>query len=613
MQNPRSQAFRPGALATAIGFALAASGAQAATFQVTSTANSGPGTLRQAIQSANGQAGPHTIDLSGISGQTITLTGNLPFISEDMSLQGSEVTLSGDDQYRCLSTDYASLEVSDMTITRCTGTTVGGNARGGQGPYSYQAGGGIFAYEGDVSLSNVTISDNTAYGSGGKGSGYGYGGGVAVIYGSLSVADNSVITGNASAYGGGIAHNGPQLLIQNSEISDNQSYAGGGVINRQVQQIGRGDSPYGVTVENSLISGNAAEVGAGLNIVGPLTVIDSEISSNTAVYEGGGLIARPSSVPFRGVSSEIVISGSAIVNNSAGYLAGGGSLRAKYGMVMENTTVSGNSAEYAAGLYTLEGSNGDPVIFNGVTITGNSATNGPAGGMAVMSLAQYSQVQISNSIIAGNSATEGDADLAGSMGPQPEGNTQAAGDKAGKTGWKPRVASWLPGRTAWTADFSPKASKAGLEGWDRGQQPPGPPGPATFEVSYSLVGAVPSTGTFNADAVSSGLLGANPLLGPLGNNGGPTPSHVPAASGPGVDLIPQGTNGCGTSFTVDQRGQPRPDASSGLCDLGSIEIAGVPPREPFPVPVNHPLALALFALGAGLLGFLGLRRRRPEA
>jgi hypothetical protein len=387
------------------------------------------------------------------------------------------------------------------------------------------------------------------------------------------------------------------------------------MINRPPQRIGRGDLAYGVTIENALISGNTAEVGGGLNIVGPLTVIDSEISSNTAVYEGGGLLARPSSEPFRGVSSEIVISGSAIVNNSAGYLAGGGSLRAKYGLVMENTTISGNSAEYAGGLYTLEGSNGDPVIFNGVTITGNSATNGPAGGMAVMSLAEYSQVAISNSIIAGNSATEGDADLASSMGPQPEGNTQAAGDKAEKAGWQPRVASWLPGRTAWTADFSPKASKAGLEGWDRGQQPPGPPGPATFQVSYSLVGAVPSTGTFNPDGVSSGLVGADPLLGPLGNNGGPTPTHVPAANGPGVDLVPQGTNGCGTSFTTDQRGETRPDAATGQCDLGSVELQGTPPPGPAPlaVPVNNPFALALLALGAGLLGFFGLGRGRRRA
>ncbi|RFF30864.1 choice-of-anchor Q domain-containing protein [Wenzhouxiangella sediminis] len=617
MQNPRSQAFRPGALATAIGFALAASGAQAATFQVTSTANSGPGTLRQAIQSANGQVGPHIIDLSGVSGQTITLTGGLPFIAEDMTLQGSEVTLSGDDQYRCLSAEYANLEVSDMTITRCAGTTVGGEVRGGQGPYSYQAGGGIFAYGGDVSLSNVTISDNTAYGSGGgKGPSYGYGGGVAVIYGSLSVTNGSIITGNGSAYGGGIAHSGPQLLVQGSEISDNQSYAGGGVINRPPQRIGRGDVAYGMFFENAVISGNSAAEGGGLNVIGPLSLIDTEISNNDAAYVAGGVFARSLSGPNRGVSSEIVVSGSAIVNNSAGYEAGGGWMDAKYGMVMENTTVSGNTAQAVGGLYTIEGPNGNPVVFNGVTITGNSATDGPVGGMAVYSTAQYSQVDISNSIIAGNSATEGDVDLAGSIGPQPEGNTQAAGGKTGEAGWKPRVSSRLPGRTAWTADFSPKASKAGLEGWDRGQQPPGPPGPATFEVSYSLVGAVPSTGTFNADAVSSGLVGANPLLGPLGNNGGPTPSHLPAANGPGIDLVPQGTNGCGTSFAVDQRGEARPDASSGQCDLGSVEIQGTPPPPgpaPLAVPVNNPVALALLALGAGLLGFFGLGRGRRRA
>lgn len=613
MQLPNKPGLRPRTLAAAIGLALAASGAQAATFEVTSAADAGAGSLREAIQSANAQAGPHIIDFAQVSGQTITLASDLPPIEEDLTLQGSEVTLSGDDQYRCVAAGYADLDISDMTITACTGTNVGGvRGQGGGGSYNYRAGGGIFGYFSDVSLSNVTVSGNS---TGGGEYDYGYGGGVAVIYGALSVGDGSVITGNSSTYGGGIAHVGSQLLVQDSTISDNDAQQGGGVINRPPGVIERGGPSIASVFENAVISGNTAAEGGGLNVVGDLTLIDTEISNNSAAYVGGGLLTAPSygPRPVRGTAVSTVISGSAIVNNSAGYEVGGALLTAKYGLAMDNTTISGNSAEAVGGLYVLEGSYGAPVQFTGVTITGNAATNGPVGGMLVASQAETSLVELRNSIIAGNSATEGDADLSGGFAQQPSANTQAAGSGDGGDGWKPLTSRRESSEGIWGVQAQANASKAALQDWGRGLQPPGP-GAATFEVTYSLIGAAPNVGQFNPDSVSAGLVGANPQLGGLGDNGGPTPSHLPAANGPGVDLIPSGENGCGTTFTVDQRGQPRPDAASGQCDLGSVEVAGgVPPRETLAVPVNNPLSLGLLALAAGLLGIFGLGRARRRA
>src|SRR5690625_209736 len=112
---------RPRALAAAISLALAASGAHAATFSVTSSDDAGPGTLRQAILDANSQAGPHVIEMSAISGDTITLASGLPHIyGEDVELQGSQVTLSGDNQHECLGVVYAALSVADITVTECS-------------------------------------------------------------------------------------------------------------------------------------------------------------------------------------------------------------------------------------------------------------------------------------------------------------------------------------------------------------------------------------------------------------------------------------------------------------------------------------------------------------
>jgi hypothetical protein len=65
------------------------------------------------------------------------------------------------------------------------------------------------------------------------------------------------------------------------------------------------------------------------------------------------------------------------------------------------------------------------------------------------------------------------------------------------------------------------------------------------------------------------LANANPHLGPLANNGGPTLTHLREAPSLVIDAIPLGLNGCGTTLTTDQRGMPRP--YNGKCDLGAVE------------------------------------------
>ena len=61
---------------------------------------------------------------------------------------------------------------------------------------------------------------------------------------------------------------------------------------------------------------------------------------------------------------------------------------------------------------------------------------------------------------------------------------------------------------------------------------------------------------------------ANPNLGPLANNGGPTLTQMPQFPSPAMDAIPLNTNGC-TTMTTDQRGFPR--AADGKCDIGAVE------------------------------------------
>jgi hypothetical protein len=127
---------------------------------------------------------------------------------------------------------------------------------------------------------------------------------------------------------------------------------------------------------------------------------------------------------------------------------------------------------------------------------------------------------------------------------------------------------------------------------------------------------------FNAVAMTTGDLEADPMINTLADNGGGTWTHgLRAVSGGAVDRIPSGTSGCGTIHTTDQRGQLRPvdraDVSGTGCDAGAFELQigeapnavtlrGLAVRAPLPV-----LMLAVGLIGAlGGAAFLRLRRSR---
>jgi hypothetical protein len=79
----------------------------------------------------------------------------------------------------------------------------------------------------------------------------------------------------------------------------------------------------------------------------------------------------------------------------------------------------------------------------------------------------------------------------------------------------------------------------------------------------------------------------NPQVGPLANNGGATPTLLPATTSPLVDKIPVAScqDDGATGITLDQRDLPRP-AGNG-CDIGSVELQpATPPAPPVPLSPN---------------------------
>jgi CSLREA domain-containing protein len=63
---------------------------------------------------------------------------------------------------------------------------------------------------------------------------------------------------------------------------------------------------------------------------------------------------------------------------------------------------------------------------------------------------------------------------------------------------------------------------------------------------------------------------ANPLLGPMQENGGPTPTMAIAPPSPAIDRVPA-TAAAGCTPT-DQRGITRPQPAGGRCDIGAYEF-----------------------------------------
>ena len=74
----------------------------------------------------------------------------------------------------------------------------------------------------------------------------------------------------------------------------------------------------------------------------------------------------------------------------------------------------------------------------------------------------------------------------------------------------------------------------------------------------------------------------NPLLGALADNGGPGPTLLPLTGSPLIDAIPAAAcqSGGATGITTDERGLPRPSATSPNCDIGAVEVQPAPAPPP---------------------------------
>ena len=100
-----------------------------------------------------------------------------------------------------------------------------------------------------------------------------------------------------------------------------------------------------------------------------------------------------------------------------------------------------------------------------------------------------------------------------------------------------------------------------------------------FTLTNSLI-ETPGGAPFTQSPAGSSITGADPALGPLADNGGPTETHLPSATSPALDV------GLANGLDVDQRGKDRkgdqpaiPNGPGDGTDIGAVEVAVPPPNE----------------------------------
>lgn len=347
--------------ALTIGVLAAGGTAEAATFNVTNLNDSGAGSLRQAIEDANGAAGADAVTFqAGLTG-TITLTTGQLAITDSVDVQGpgaAAITVSGNNASRVFYL-YNGSALIDVTISGLTIT--GGLAN---------IGGGVVNFDENLTLDSVTITENTASGDGGGlwADGFSM---------NLTIQD-SIISGNTAGSDGGgiyIEDTGGPLLIQNTVITGNQAGDDGGGIYFY-------DPDTSLTIEGSTISGNTAgNLGGGIYLYdtdgGTHGIRQTTISGNSA-QAGGGLF-------LYGPDNSFAIENSTISGNQATAGDGGGIFLYSFynGMTLRHLTVAGNSATGGGGGIHTE--NNQAVVFNSIIAdntagTNNDLSNGAEGG-----------------------------------------------------------------------------------------------------------------------------------------------------------------------------------------------------------------------------------------
>jgi pectate lyase len=237
------------------------------TYTVTSTADIGTGTLREAI-SVIASGGTITLG-AGLSGQTIVLESPLT-LAQNMTIDGTalgtHVQISGNHQWTVFTVSPSGTTVTLAGLDIIDGSTPG-------------FGGGILN-AGTLTLLQCTVSGNTAV----------FGGGIVNGAGAVLTLRDSTVSGNSASILGGIFNHDGKLTMENSTLAGNQAKVGAG------GAFGQEGADATATVSHCTIVDNIAaspyEAVSGLAVSGGALTLNNSIVANNGADGTGNFVVE---------------------------------------------------------------------------------------------------------------------------------------------------------------------------------------------------------------------------------------------------------------------------------------------------------------------------------
>ena len=350
------------------------------------------------------------LDLASSAG-IITLTDGALVIDSALTITGpgaAQLTIDAKQQSRVMTIgDPSSSDGVDTEITiSCLTVTGGGEGEAGDSQSQQIGGGGIWS-NAMLTLDGVTVTENSAS----------FGGGIRNDHGTMLI-NHCKLLGNIAKYNGGAISNDRELTIFDSVISGNSS----------LDQDGGGISNYGgghlasLTIVNSTISDNTAVFGGGISngcsyssgSATSLAFTECTFSNNSA-GTGGGIYNQS----FNGNDTTITVKNSTFLGNSA---RDGGGIYSRYSgsgnvtLTIKNSTFWANSSSFnGAGIYCSDsrskssGKKGHTTLeLTNSTISANISRNGGGG---IYCCGAGATIKMNNTIVAGNEARSRTADI----------------------------------------------------------------------------------------------------------------------------------------------------------------------------------------------------------
>jgi hypothetical protein len=591
---------------------------------VSSTADSGESTLRAAV--AYNPPGSTITFATSLSGHTILLTSSQITIPTNVIIDASSlsngIVINGNHASRIFEVDSGStVTLNSLTITN--GLVIGGadpHFGDGAGIYnngsltlnqctvtgnaafsSAVGGGGIFNDSGgNLTLNECTVAGNSTDQSGGG-----------IYNGNVLTVNASTITLNSGAdgYGGGISGGG-SIALTNTIVAGNTAGLGSSDLNAASASVSASFCLVGDGANSTVVNGvSGNKVGTTAAPIKPLlaplgnyggpTETMPPLAGSPAIDAGiviAGLTTDQRGYPrLSGAHVDIgaveVNTNTIVTTNSddgnpgalrnvvatvlpsdlvsfAPNLSGQTILLGGPLTVNQNLTIDGSAlpagiqinGNHAGSVFAVTGGN---VVLTALTITNGFGDNGGYGGGGIYNTASLT---VNRCTLAGNSTAGGGngGGILNSFGNLVVNQSTLTGNLATGNGGG---GIFSMGGGTFTVNQS---TLTGNNATDSGGGICLFGGSVTINNSIVAGNSAPFSGGANIRAIGTvtqtgvNLIDVNPVLAPLDNYGGPTPTMPPLPGSPAID-------GCtnGTSFATDQRGFPR---IIGLApDIGAVE------------------------------------------